>query len=61
MVDDIQDGLPAVHDGSDNVFADLGLPDADENELEQKRIELQHALDDLVEKGKAWAEDKHSD
>ncbi len=35
-------------------------PDADENELEQKRIELQHALDDLVEKGKAWAENKHS-
>lgn len=32
MVGDIQDGLPVVHDGSDNVFADLGLPDADENE-----------------------------
>ena len=32
MADDIQDSLPIVHDGSDNVFADLGLPDAEENE-----------------------------
>jgi predicted XRE-type DNA-binding protein len=32
MVDNIHDDLPAVHDGSDNVFADLSLPDADENE-----------------------------
>ncbi len=37
MVDDIQDGLPVVHDGSDIVFADLGLPDADENE---KKVRL---------------------
>jgi phage-related protein/predicted XRE-type DNA-binding protein len=37
MVGDIQDGLPVVHDGSDNVFADPGLPDADENE---KKVRL---------------------
>jgi predicted XRE-type DNA-binding protein len=37
MADDIQGKLPAVHDGSDNAFADLGLPDADENE---KKIRL---------------------
>jgi hypothetical protein len=30
-------------------------PDADEGNLEQKRRELQAALDDLVEKGKRWS------
>ncbi len=30
-------------------------PNADDAELEQKRIDLQNALDSLVEKGKAWA------
>lgn len=37
MVDDIQDCLPVVHDGTDTVFADLGLPGADENE---KKVRL---------------------
>lgn len=30
-------------------------PNADDAELEQKRLDLQNALDSLVEKGKAWA------
>lgn len=32
MVDGTRDGIPVIHDGSDNVFADLCLPNADENE-----------------------------
>jgi len=32
MSDDSRDEALAVHDGTDNVFADLGLPDAEESE-----------------------------
>ncbi|MFM9905112.1 MAG: lysophospholipid acyltransferase family protein [Pyrinomonadaceae bacterium] len=37
---------------SDPIFVP---PDVDENELEQKSIDLQMALDDLVKRGREWA------
>ena len=38
----------------DTIFV---APDADDNALEQKRLELQTALDSLVKRGKEWADE----